>query len=58
LRYDDLTYATSKRILDQGLELEGDGGAPPTAPARAFVRTAAELLGPVFGGWAWNASIS
>ncbi len=56
LRYDDLTYATIKRILDQGLETEAYPVSPPPAPARTFVRTAAELLGHVFGGLAWNSS--
>ncbi len=56
LRYDDLGYATIKRILDQGLETAEYGSAPARAPARAFVRTAAELLGHVFGGLAWNSS--
>ena len=56
LRYDDLSYATVKRILALGLETEEYGSAPPGAPARAFVRTAAELLGHVFGGLAWNSS--
>jgi Integrase core domain len=58
LRYDDLTYATIKRILDQGLETDEGGAARPMAPARTFVRTATELLGHVFGGVAWNSSIS
>lgn len=52
LRFGDLTYATLKRILDQGLEAEP--APPPPAPARApaptFARTAAELLGHLFGG--------
>jgi transposase len=58
LRYGDLSYATIKRILEQGLETEAYGSAPPSAPARAFVRTAAELLGHLFGGVAWTSSIS
>lgn len=56
LRYDDLTYATIKRILAQGLEAEDATPAPAPAPARTFVRTAAELLGHLFGGAAWNSS--
>ena len=53
LRFDDLTYATFKRILDHGLEAEVPPALPPRAapaPARTFVRTAAELLGHLFGG--------
>ena len=56
LRYDDLTYATIKRILAQGLEAEVGPAPPAVAPARTFVRTAAELLGHVFGGVAWTSS--
>jgi transposase len=56
LRYDDLTYATIKRILAQGLEAEDGTPAPAVAPARAFVRTAADLLGHLFGGVTWNSS--
>ncbi|MDP9454162.1 MAG: IS21 family transposase [Actinomycetota bacterium] len=58
LRYDDPTYVTIKRILDQGLEAEAWEPSPTPAPARAFVRTAAELLGHVFGGLTWNSSIN
>jgi hypothetical protein len=58
LRCDDLAYATIKRILAQGLEPEECTPAPAVAPARAFVRTAAELLGHVFGGLTWNSSIN
>lgn len=54
LRYDDLTYATSKRILAQGLEADDDRPAAPPAPARTFVRTATEVLGHLFGGVTWN----
>jgi len=56
LRYDDLTYATIKRILAQGLEAEECAPVPAAAPARTFVRTAAELLGHLFGGGTWNSS--
>jgi len=56
LRFDDPTYATIKRILAQGLEAEAAPAAPAVAPARTFVRTAAELLGHVFGGVAWTSS--
>lgn len=57
LHYDDLAYATIKRLLAQGLEAAGDDPTPATvAPARTFVRTAAELLGHLFGGATWNSS--
>ena len=56
LRYDDLTYATIKRILAQGLEAEECSPPPAAAPARAFVRTAADLLGHLFGGVTWTSS--
>ncbi len=53
LRFGDVTYRTLKHILDQGLEAEVPP-APAAAPARTFVRSAAELLGHVFGGLTWN----
>src|SRR3954449_5187425 len=56
LRYDDLTYATIKSILAQGLEAEECAPVPTAAPARTFVRTAADLLGHLFGGVTWNSS--
>jgi hypothetical protein len=56
LRYDDLTYATIKRILAQGLETAATPLPPVVAPARTFVRTATELLGHLFGGATWNSS--
>jgi hypothetical protein len=56
LRYDDLAYATIKRILAQGLEATDGERAPTSAPARTFVRTATELLGHLFGGVTWNSS--
>lgn len=54
LRYDDLTYATLKRILDARLEAQEAVPAPQPAPARTFVRSASELLSHLFGGLAWN----
>ncbi|MBU1877882.1 MAG: IS21 family transposase [Chloroflexi bacterium] len=54
LRFDDPSYLTIKRTLEQGLEAEElpPPAAPP--PARTFVRTAAELVGHLIGGDAWN----
>lgn len=54
LRFDDLTYATLKRILDRGLEHEPSSPPVRAAPAQTFLRTASELLGHVFGRAAWN----
>jgi transposase len=54
LRFDDLTYITIKRILEQGLEAEATPPSPLPAPARTFVRSATELLGHLFGGVAWS----
>ena len=55
-RYDDLTYGTIKRILDQGLDTADCAPSPAPAPARTFVRSATELLGHVFGGMTWYSS--
>lgn len=54
LRFDDLTYATLKRILDRGLEQEPVAVPAPPATAHTFLRSATELLGHLFGGAAWN----
>jgi transposase len=56
LHYGDLTYVTIKHILAHGLEAADRPAAAAPAPARTFVRTAAELLGHVFGGMTWNSS--
>lgn len=54
LHYGDLTYRTFRHILDQGLEAEMVTPAPAHPPARTFVRSAAELLGHLFGGGPWT----
>ena len=54
IRFNDLTYATLKRMLDRGLEQEPAPSAPPPAPAQTFLRSAGELLGHVFGRNAWS----
>ena len=48
--FDDQSYATIKRILMQGLDLAPAPVPSAVPPARAFVRTAADLLGHLFGG--------
>jgi transposase len=54
LHFDDLTYATLKRILDRGLEQEAVAAPAPAPAAHTFLRSAGELLGHLFGGAAWN----
>jgi hypothetical protein len=54
LCFDDLSYKTIKGILVNGLE-EGElPSVRPAPPAQSFVRSAAELVGHVLGGVAWN----
>jgi hypothetical protein len=48
--FEDPRYATIKRILEQGLDLAPAPLPTRLPPARAFVRTAADLLGHLFGG--------
>lgn len=54
VRFDDLRYATIKRILAEALDQEPP--APPVVPvtARTFVRSASDLLGHLFGGASWT----
>jgi len=54
LHCDDPSYTTIKRILEQALDLMALPVSPPTPPARAFVRPAAELVGHLSGGASWN----
>jgi hypothetical protein len=54
VRFDDLSYKTVKHILVNGLDGQSPAIDPPKAPAQAFVRTPAELVGHLFGGAAWN----
>ena len=54
LRFDDVQYATIKRILSQGLEKTDTPPAAIMAPARSFVRSAIELFGQSLGGVSWN----
>ncbi len=54
LRFDAVSYATVKRILQQNLDQQQPAAVQPAAPARTFVRNAGELLGHLFGGGTWN----
>jgi transposase len=54
LTFGDGSYMTIKRILQRGQESEAPVPEPIRAPARAFVRTATELVGHLWGGVAWN----
>ena len=54
LRYGDLTYTTLKRMLEQKLEAQDVQPPPPPPPAHAFLRSASELLGHLFGGVTWS----
>ncbi|MGD1992693.1 MAG: IS21 family transposase, partial [Anaerolineae bacterium] len=54
LRFDDPSYRTVKRILEQGLDAEELPPIEPAPPALAFVRSAAELVGHLVGGASWR----
>jgi len=54
LLFDDPAYMTIKRILEQGLDAEDLPSTKLAPPARAFVRTAAELVGHLAGGVSWQ----
>ena len=55
IQFAEPAYVTIKRILVSGLEAEPTPAATaPATPARTFARSAAELLGHLFGGAAWN----
>jgi len=49
-RFDDQSYSTIKRILVEALDADAPPTVPAAPPARAFVRSAADLLGHLFGG--------
>lgn len=54
LRFDDPAYMTVKRILEQGLDAVTVSTPEPAPPARAFVRTATELVSHLVGGESWS----
>jgi transposase len=54
LRFGDPSYRTVKGILQKGWEVAEDPQPVAPPPARAFVRSAGELLGHLFGGAGWN----
>jgi transposase len=54
LRFDDPSYLTVKRILEEGLDVERAPASPIAAPASAFARTAIELVGHLTGGTSWR----
>jgi len=54
LRFDDATYTTIKRILEEGLDTETPPSVDPPPPALVFVRQAAELVGHLVRGASWN----
>ena len=54
LRFDDISYLTIKRILINQLDGQALPASSGSPPAQSFVRNAAELVGHLFGGVAWN----
>lgn len=54
LRFGDPSYKTVKGILRKGWEDVADPKPALAPPASAFVRSAGELLGHLFGGTRWN----
>jgi hypothetical protein len=55
LRFGDPTYLTVKRILETGQERQPLPAPVATpAPARTFIRTAADLFGDFLGDLRWN----
>ena len=54
VRFDDLSYMTIKRVLEQGLDAEELPSIEPPPPALVFVRSAGELVGRLTGGVSWR----
>jgi hypothetical protein len=54
LRFDDASYMTIKRILEQGLDKEQCPPLRPAPRAFTFVRSAEELVGHLLGDVSWK----
>jgi hypothetical protein len=54
MRFDDASYTTIKRILQQGLDAEECPSLQSAPPAFTFVRSAAELVGHLLGDASWR----
>jgi hypothetical protein len=54
VRFDDLSYMTIKHILVNKWDRQTTPTTAATPSAQTFVRSAAELVGHLFGGGAWN----
>jgi len=54
LRFEEASYTTIKRILQQNLEAEILPELQATPPASLFMRSAEELLAPLMGGEPWS----
>ena len=54
LHFDDPTYMTIKRILEQALDQEPLPAPPPQAPAHTFIRSAQEFAQALLGGVTWS----
>ena len=54
LRFDDPSYTTIKRILEQGLDAEECPSLQSAPPAFTFVRSAVELVGHLVGDPSWR----
>lgn len=53
-RFDDPSYQTIKGILETGKDREAPAPVAMPSTASIFVRSAAELVGHLFGGVTWN----
>jgi transposase len=54
LRFDDPSYTTVKRTLEQGLDLEEIPSTEPAPLATIFARPTEELVGDLLGGERWS----
>jgi hypothetical protein len=53
-RFDDPSYKTIRGILEKGKDQQAPAPVSTSSAASIFVRSAAELVGHLFGGVAWN----